>query len=174
MLLLHEAIGVNFVDTMLRDGTFKVPLPFSMRVEAAGIVEALGPNFPNLKVGDRVGHFSAFGAYAERWVIDANALIKLPDNMSSEKAAGVLSKGLTSSALLKQVHAVWASEAVVVHGASGARFAPLGKVTGRQCNRYRRFGKQGNCCWALVAKGIDPRAHRHLEGNARRLATANA
>ncbi|MEN0107190.1 MAG: quinone oxidoreductase, partial [Pseudomonas sp.] len=32
----HEAIGVNFVDTLFRDGTFHVPLPFSMGVEAAG------------------------------------------------------------------------------------------------------------------------------------------
>lgn len=115
----HEAIGVNFVDTMFRDGTFKVPLPFGMGVEAAGIVEAIGGGVEHLKVGDRVAYFFAFGAYADRRVIDASALIKLPDDISSEQAAGLLSKGLTAWALVRQVHGVQAGETVVVHGASG-------------------------------------------------------
>jgi NADPH2:quinone reductase len=119
VVIRHEAIGVNFVDTMFRDGTFKVPLPFSMGVEAAGIVEAVGSRIQDLKVGDRVGYFFAFGAYADRRVIDASALIKLPDDISSEQAAGLLSKGLTAWALVKQVHQVRAGETVVVHGASG-------------------------------------------------------
>lgn len=119
VLIRHEAIGVNFVDTMFRDGTFKVALPFAMGVEAAGIVEAIGDGVEHLKVGDRVAYFFAFGAYADRRVIDASALIKLPDDISTEQAAGLLSKGLTAWALVKRAHAVQAGETVVVHGASG-------------------------------------------------------
>ncbi|MBC3304640.1 quinone oxidoreductase [Pseudomonas sp. SWRI18] len=119
VLIRHEAIGVNFVDTMFRDGTFKVALPFGMGVEAAGIVEAIGDGVKHLKVGDRVAYFFAFGAYADRRVIDASVLIKLPDDISTEQAAGLLSKGLTAWALVRQVHAVQAGETVVVHGASG-------------------------------------------------------
>ncbi|WP_411379578.1 quinone oxidoreductase family protein [Pseudomonas sp. MPB26] len=119
VLIRHEAIGVNFVDTMFRDGTFKVALPFAMGVEAAGIVEAIGDGVKHLKVGDRVAYFFAFGAYADRRVIDASALIKLPDDISTDQAAGLLSKGLTAWALVKRVHAVQAGETVVVHGASG-------------------------------------------------------
>ncbi|MFJ3485420.1 quinone oxidoreductase family protein [Pseudomonas sp. NPDC090202] len=119
VLIRHEAIGVNFVDTMFRDGTFQVPLPFSMGVEAAGVVEAVGPRVRHLKVGDRVGYFFAFGAYADRRVIDSSALIKLPDDISSEQAAGLLSKGLTAWMLVRQVHAVQAGQTVVVQGASG-------------------------------------------------------
>ncbi|KGF64072.1 quinone oxidoreductase family protein [Pseudomonas lutea] len=115
----HEAIGVNYVDTMFRDGTFKIPLPFSMGVEAAGVVEAVGADVQHLKTGDRVGYFFAPGAYADSRVIDAAALIKLPTDISSEQAAGLLSKGLTAWALVKQVHALRAGETVVVHGASG-------------------------------------------------------
>lgn len=115
----HQAIGVNFVDTMFRDGTFKVPLPWSMGVEAAGVVEAIGPGVDTLKVGDRVGYFYAPGAYALSRVIDVDALIKLPDDISSEEAAGLLAKGLTAWALLTQVHPVRSGETVVVHGASG-------------------------------------------------------
>ncbi|MDQ7911684.1 quinone oxidoreductase [Pseudomonas sp. 102515] len=119
VLIRHEAIGVNFVDTMFRDGTFKVPLPFSMGVEAAGIVEAVGAHVQHLKVGDRVGYFFALGAYADRRVIDSSALIKLPDDICSEQAAGLLSKGLTAWALVKQAHRIQAGETIVVHGASG-------------------------------------------------------
>lgn len=70
-------------------------------------------------MGDRVAYFFAFGAYADRRVIDASALIKLPADISSEQAAGLLSKGLTAWALVKQVHGVQAGETIVVHGASG-------------------------------------------------------
>ena len=115
----HEAIGVNYVDTMFRDGTFKIPLPFSMGVEAAGVVAAVGTDVQHLKPGDRVGYFFAPGAYADSRVIDAGALIKLPVDISSEQAAGLLSKGLTAWVLIKQVHALRAAETVVVHGASG-------------------------------------------------------
>ncbi|QSB20010.1 zinc-binding dehydrogenase [Pseudomonas sp. 15A4] len=115
----HEAIGVNYVDTMFRDGTFKIPLPFSMGVEAAGVVAAVGTDVQHLKPGDRVGYFFAPGAYADSRVIDAGALIKFPVDISSEQAAGLLSKGLTAWALIKQVHALRAAETVVVHGASG-------------------------------------------------------
>jgi NADPH2:quinone reductase len=119
VLIRHEAIGVNFVDTMFRDGTFKVPLPFSMGVEAAGVIQAVGPRVSNLKVGDRVGYFFAFGAYSDYRVVDASALIKLPDDISSQQAAGLLSKGLTAWALVKKVHTVQAGETVVVQGVSG-------------------------------------------------------
>lgn len=119
VIVRHEAIGVNFVDTMFRDGTFQVPLPFDMGVEAAGVVEAVGSGVQQLKVGDRVGYFFAFGAYADRRAIDASTLIRLPDDIASEQAAGLLAKGLTAWALIKQVHVVKPGECVVVHGASG-------------------------------------------------------
>lgn len=90
-----------------------------MGVEAAGIIEAVGGWVQHFKVGDRVGYFFAVGAYADRRVIDASALIKLPDDISSEQAAGLLSKGLTVWALVRQVHEVQAGETVVVQGASG-------------------------------------------------------
>jgi NADPH2:quinone reductase len=115
----QEAIGVNYVDTMFRDGTFPVQLPFTVGVEAAGVVEAVGYEVDHLKVGDRVGYFFALGSYAERRVIDASSLIKLPNDISSEQAAGLLSKGLTAWALVKQVHRIRAGETIVVQGASG-------------------------------------------------------
>lgn len=119
VIVRHEAIGVNFVDTMFRDGTFQVPLPFDMGVEAAGVVEAVGFGVTHLKRGDRVGYFFAFGAYADCRAIDAATLIRLPDDISSAQAAGLLAKGLTAWALIKQVHVLKPGQSVVVQGASG-------------------------------------------------------
>src|SRR5258708_1869494 len=76
--LKQDAAGVNFVDTMFRDGTFSVPLPFAIGVEGAGVVNAVGPGVSNLKIGDRVGYWFSFGAYADERIVDAEALVKLP------------------------------------------------------------------------------------------------
>jgi NADPH2:quinone reductase len=125
VLIRQEAIGVNFVDTMFRDGTLSVPLPFGLGVEGAGVVESVGTAVSHLEVGDRVGYFFSFGAYADRRMIDASALIKLPDDISSDQAAGLLAKGLTAWALVKHVHAIRTGEVVVVQGASGGLGALL-------------------------------------------------
>lgn len=117
--LKQEAIGVNFVDTMFRDGTFAVPLPFAMGVEGAGIIEAIGADVSGLKVGDCVGYWFSFGAYADVRIIDADALVKLPAGVSIQQSAAILAKGLTAWALVKRVHVVQPGDTVLVHAAAG-------------------------------------------------------
>ncbi len=117
--LRQDAIGLNFVDTLFRDGTFPVPLPFDMGVEGAGIVEAVGSDVSELKIGDRAAYFFSFGAYADVRLIDADALVKLPDDISNQTAATLMAKGLTAWVLLKRAHIVQPGEFVLVHGAAG-------------------------------------------------------
>jgi NADPH2:quinone reductase len=117
--LRQEPMGVNFVDTAFRDGTFGVPLPFVPGVEAAGVVEAVGPGVTDLAVGDRVGYFFAPGGYASVRLIDASALIKLPVDISTEQAATVMAKGLRAWMGLRAIHQLKANETVLVQGASG-------------------------------------------------------
>lgn len=117
--LRQEAIGVNFVDTAFRDGTFGVPLPFVPGVEAAGVVEAVGPGVTGFAAGDRAAYFFAPGGYAAQRVIDASSLIKLPDDISTEQAAAVMAKGLTAWMGLRALHQLKAGETVLVQGASG-------------------------------------------------------
>jgi NADPH2:quinone reductase len=117
--LRQEAIGVNFVDTMFRDGTIQVPLPFAVGVEGAGIIEAVGPDVSGLKAGDRVAYWFSFGAYADVRLVDAEALVKLPAGVSTEQAAAVFAKGLTAWALVKRVHVVKPGDTVLVHAAAG-------------------------------------------------------
>lgn len=115
----QHAIGVNFVDTLFRSGVFNVPLPFTPGVEAAGVVEAVGPGVSSLKVGDRVAYWFSLGAYADERLVDAEALIPLSDDVAFEAVAAILAKGLTAWALLKKVRATKAGETVLVTGASG-------------------------------------------------------
>jgi len=117
--LRHEAIGINFVDTMFRSGAFKAALPLDMGVEGAGVVEQVGPGVTDLKVGDRAAYFFSFGAYAEERNIDARLLIKLPSYISSETAAATFTKGLTAWMMLYGAYQLTAGQSILVHGAAG-------------------------------------------------------
>jgi len=117
--LRHEAIGVNFVDTMFRDGTFPSPLPFVPGVEGAGVIEAVGPGVTGFGIGDRVGYFFAPGSYASVRLISADSVVKLPDDVSTEQAATLLAKGLTAWMGLRALYQLKAGEKILVQGASG-------------------------------------------------------
>lgn len=117
--LKQEASGVNFVDTMFRDGTFPVQFPFAVGVEGAGMIEAVGPGVSDFRVGDRVGYWFSLGAYASARIIDSEALVKLPGHVSTEEAAAIFAKGLSAWALVKRVHIIRPGEAVLVHAAAG-------------------------------------------------------
>lgn len=117
--LRQEAIGVNFIDTLFRQGIFPVALPAVAGVEGAGIVEAVGAEVDGFSSGDRVAYFLAPGSYAEVRLIDAKSLIPVPDDLTSEQVVTVLTKGLTAWAALNGFHRLKAGETVLVQGASG-------------------------------------------------------
>lgn len=116
--LRHEAIGVNFIDTVFRQGIYPMPLPGVTGVEGAGIVEAVGAQVDGIRVGDRMAYFLAPGSYAEVRLINAAELIRTPDDLSSTQVATVLTKGLAAWAALNGFHALKAGETVLVQGAS--------------------------------------------------------
>lgn len=117
--LIHEAIGVNFVDTLFRSGAFGVSLPFDMGVEAAGVVASVGHGVDGWKAGDRAAYFFTPGAYSNSRLIDAGVLVNVPADIGSDIAASLLTKGLTAWMLVKRVHQITAGDMVLVHGASG-------------------------------------------------------
>ncbi len=118
--LRQEAVGVNFIDTAFRQGIFPAPLPSVAGVEGAGVVDAIGPGVKNLRVGDRAAYFLAPGSYAAERLIDASALLKTPDDLSSEEVVTVLTKGLTAWAGLNGFHQLKRGEIVLVQGASSS------------------------------------------------------
>lgn len=116
----QEAIGVNFVDTYYRDGKFPVrSFPYVPGVEAAGIIEAVGPWVTGFHAGDRVGYHFIPGAYAESRVVSTQQLVLLPDDVTAEQAAAVMVKGFTARMLVKAVHKVTPGDVVLVHAAAG-------------------------------------------------------
>jgi NADPH2:quinone reductase len=116
----HEAVGLNFADTYFRSGLYPAQLPAGMGVEAAGVIEAVGPGVPGFAEGDRVTYTgSPLGAYSTERVMPAGSLIKLPDGIAFETAAAMTMRGLTTAYLLTRIYPVKAGDTVLLHAAAG-------------------------------------------------------
>ena len=120
--LRHAAVGLNYADTYFRNGTYPIPMPNGLGVEAAGVVEALGEGVTNVAVGDRVtytGFINTLGAYATQRLIPAAPLIKLPDSIAFETAAAMTMRGLTSAYLMRRIHDFKPGDSILLHAAAG-------------------------------------------------------
>src|SRR3954469_21097986 len=117
--LRQQAAGINFIDVYHRLGLYPQQLPFTPGVEGAGVVETVGPDVTQVTVGDRVAYAGSIGGYAEERLIDADKLVKLPDAVSSEQAAGMMLQGMTAHMLLRSVHRVRDGETILIHAAAG-------------------------------------------------------
>lgn len=117
--LRQESAGLNFIDVYHRSGLYKQELPFTPGVEGAGIVDALGPEVTNVRVGDRVAYAGPIGGYAEERLIAADKLVKLPESIPTEQAAAMMLQGLTAEMLLRRVYRVKAGETILVQAAAG-------------------------------------------------------
>ncbi|RJG27182.1 quinone oxidoreductase family protein [Massilia cavernae] len=118
----HVAVGINYADTYFRNGTYAVPLPSGIGVEAAGVVVALGAGVDHLALGDRVtytGFINTLGAYSTERVIAAAPLIKLPETISYEAAAAATMRGLTAAYLMRRIHAFREGDTILLHAAAG-------------------------------------------------------
>ena len=118
----HVAVGLNYADTYFRNGTYPIPLPNGIGVEAAGVVVALGEGVDNVVVGDRVtytGFINTLGAYSTERLIAAAPLIKLPETIAFETAAAMTMRGLTSAYLMKKIHAFREGDSILLHAAAG-------------------------------------------------------
>jgi NADPH2:quinone reductase len=116
----HVAVGLNFADTYFRSGLYPAALPAGMGVEAAGVIEEIGPGVPGFQVGDRVTYTgSPLGAYSTERVMSVAPLIKLPDAISYETAAAMTMRGLTSAYLLRRIAPLAPGDTVLLHAAAG-------------------------------------------------------
>jgi NADPH2:quinone reductase len=119
----HQACGLNYIDVYQRTGLYANPLPLTLGMEGAGIVEAVGAGVTHLKVGDRAAYASnPPGSYSEARVMPAKTVCKLPDNIAFDTAAGMMLKGLTAQYLLKKtrpVEGLQPGDHVLFHAAAG-------------------------------------------------------
>lgn len=119
--LRQTAIGLNYIDTYHRTGLYPVPaLPAVIGMEAAAVVEAIGPDVAELKIGDRVAYASPpVGAYAEVRLMPADRLVVLPRAIGDVEAAAMMLQGMTAWYLLKRTFRVQPGDPILVHAAAG-------------------------------------------------------
>lgn len=119
----HHACGLNFIDVYHRNGLYALPLPLTLGMEAAGVVEAVGEGVTHLQPGDRAAYASQPpGAYSEARVMPAKCVVKLPDAISFEDGAAMMLKGLTVQYLLRKTQpqgGLQPGDFILFHAAAG-------------------------------------------------------
>ena len=116
----NHAIGLNYIDTYHRSGLYPIKLPSGIGLEAAGKIDEVGSNVTEFNKGDNIAYASIpLGAYAQQRVIPAKIAVKVPDGISHELAATLMTKGLTTNYLLSKTYKLKAGETVLFHAAAG-------------------------------------------------------
>jgi NADPH2:quinone reductase len=118
-LVKVDAAGLNFIDVYHRTGLYPRDLPFTLGIEAAGTVTAIGSGVSTVQVGDRVATCDAMGAYAEYTLVAADRLVPLPDRVSTRTAAAVLLQGITAQYLVTSTYPLGQGASCLVHAAAG-------------------------------------------------------
>ncbi len=123
----HTVIAVNFHDTYVRSGLYDtLRLPGVPGLEAAAVIEKVGPGVTGFAVGDRIAYIDvSYGAYSERRLLSASLALRLPDSITDEAAGSLFIKGFTVCMLLRRVHLVSAGETLLIHAAAGGVGQPL-------------------------------------------------
>jgi len=116
----HKAIGLNFIDTYHRSGLYPLELPSGIGAEGAGIIKEIGSKVKDFSVGEKVAYAGApLGAYSTERNYPVKNLVKLPDGISFEVGATLMTKGLTAYYLLHKTYPVTSSETILFHAAAG-------------------------------------------------------
>ena len=133
----HAAVGLNYIDVYHRTGLYPLPsLPWTLGMEGAGKVEAVGEGVTEFKVGDRVAYASPpVGAYAEVRLMPADRVVALPDAIDDQTAAAMMLQGMTAQYLLRRTYRVQPGDTILLHAAAGGVGDLIVKVVvlGRFC-----------------------------------------
>lgn len=154
-LVRIAASGVNFIDVYFRTGLYKADLPLTPGSEAAGTVEAVGPEVTEVAVGDRVAYAMVRGSYAEYAVVPAALLVKIPDAIDFQTAAAAMLQGMTAHYLTHSTYPLKSGDTCLVHaaaGGAGGLIVQMAKMLGA-----RVFGTVSTPAKADVARahGVD-------------------
>jgi NADPH2:quinone reductase len=148
------AAGVSFTDSQLRAGTYigGPRPPFTPGYELVGTVEELGSGCSRLRVGDRVGALTVWGADAECVCIPEKYAVDVPADLDPGEVLSLIFTYMTAYQLLHRAARVKIRESVLVHGAAGrvgVALLELGAVAGlrlfgtastRDCATVERLG----------------------------------
>jgi len=132
-LVRLAASGVNFIDVYYRTGLYKADFPTTLGQEAAGTVEAVGPEVTEIAPGDRVAYCMVRGSYAEYAAVPAAQLVKLPDAIDFTAAAAAMLQGMTAHYLTHSTFSLKSGDTCLVHaaaGGAGGLIAQMAKMLG--------------------------------------------
>jgi len=118
-LIAIEAAGVNFIDVYFRTGLYPYGIPGTLGLEAAGTVVAVGDGVRDVRAGDRIAYTNIPGAYAERSVVPADRLVKLPEGVSFRDGAAAMLQGMTAHYLATSTYPLQSGDVCLVHAAAG-------------------------------------------------------
>lgn len=121
VLVKIAACGLNFADLLMIEGRYQdMPAPpFTLGMELAGVVEALGPGTEGPPPGSRVAVLAGQGGLAEYGAFPASRCLPIPDTMSFEEAAGFQIAYGTSHIALDRRAGLKPGETLLVLGAGG-------------------------------------------------------
>jgi len=120
VLIKNEAIGLNYIDTYHRSGLYPVELPSNIGMEGAGVIEKVGPDVNDFKVGDKVAYASMpIGSYSTHRIFPTKKLVKVPEGIELENVVTLMTKGITTFYLLHKTYPVKSGETILYHAAAG-------------------------------------------------------
>ncbi|MGE0086661.1 MAG: quinone oxidoreductase [Desulfococcaceae bacterium] len=166
VLIRHEAVGLNFIDVYHRSGLYPLPkFPAIPGMEGAGIVEIIGRGVHEVAVGDRVAYAGLPpGAYAEKRLIPAHRLVKLPDFISFQQAAAMMLQGMTARYLLYGCYPVKSGDSILIHAAAGgvglivcqwAKYLGARVIGTVGSPEKAELAKAGGCDYAILYNDVD-------------------
>jgi NADPH:quinone reductase len=114
-----DAAGLNFIDVYQRSGHYKLAMPLTLGLEAAGTVTAVGPGVTEVRVGDKVAYTAIPGAYAQYAAVPAARLVVLPQGVSTKQGAAIMLQGMTAHYLACSTYPLKKGDSCLVHAAAG-------------------------------------------------------
>ncbi len=118
-LVRLEAVGVNYIDIYHRTGLYKNPLPFTLGLEGAGVVETVGPGVSEVRVGEWVAYQGVQGSYATHALVPAARLVALPAGLDARTGAATMLQGMTAHYLVHDTYPLKPGETALLHAAAG-------------------------------------------------------
>lgn len=118
ILVKVHAFGINRPDILQRQGLYPMPKGVTPvpGLEVAGVIEAVGCDVTQFKVGDRVCGLTNGGGYAEYCVVPESQTLTIPEGVSFTQAAAIPETFFTVWANVFQMGQAKAGETVLVHG----------------------------------------------------------
>ncbi len=139
-----KAIGLNFADIFAMFGLYSATPKgvFIPGLEYAGVIEKVGNEVKEYKVGDRVMGVTRFGGYTTHLNMDEGHLMPLPNDWSFEEGAAYPVQVLTAYYGLKNLGAIRENYNILIHSAAGG----VGILANRIAKKFNAYtiGTVGN------------------------------